>query len=38
MAISGPVSRRRFACIALRVAGEVAQEDPTVPAKMSVPG
>ena len=37
MAISGAVSRRRLACIALRVAGEVAQ-DATVPAMVGVPG
>jgi hypothetical protein len=37
MAISGAVSRRRLACIALRVAGEVAQ-DAGAPALVSVPG
>src|SRR6266566_6615669 len=37
MAISGAVSRRRLACIALRVAGEVAQ-DATSPAMVWAPG
>ena len=37
MAISGVVSRRRLACIALRVAGEVAH-DAVAPATLPVPG